>query len=241
MKAAIVDVENGELLSERHRIPTPKPATPLAVAKTFRQLVEDLNWKGTVGCCFPTAMKDGKCTNHGNLSPEWVGVQVDELFESQCLNVKVSVANDAELAGVAEMQLGAGKGQMGKVLMLTAGTGIGSGFFYNGALIPNLELGRVYYKDGRIYEQYAADSARKREDLSLKEWAKRFDKFLHHVNTICAPDLFILGGGVSKKFEKYKACFTVSVPIVPAHFKNNAGIVGAAFAAAADKVLIAPK
>jgi polyphosphate glucokinase len=232
MKAAIVDVTTGELVSERHRIPTPQPATPVAVARTFKQLVGELNWIGPVGCCFPTVIKKGKSTSHGNLSPEWLGVQVDELFENHCPDANVFVANDAELAGIAEMRFGAGKGKSGSVVLLTVGTGIGSVLFYDGNLIPNLELGHVYYTDGRIYEKYVADSARKRDGLSLKGWARRFDGFLHHVDTICSPDLFIIGGGISRKFEKYQSHFTVSIPIVPAEFKNNAGIVGAAIYAA---------
>lgn len=233
MKAAIVDVTTGELLSKRHRIPTPQPATPRAVAKAFGQLVQDLNWEGAVGACFPTVIKDGKATTHGNLSPDWTGVQVDRLFESWCPNTTVWVANDAGLAGMAEMQLGVGKGRQGKVLMLTVGTGVGSALFHNGVLVPNTELGRIYNDKGQIYEQYIADSVRKKEDLSLKEWAGRFDLYLHHLDTILSPHLFIIGGGISKKYEKYHSYFTVPVPIVPAHFLNNAGIIGAALYAAA--------
>ncbi len=228
MKAAIVDIRTGELLSDRHRIPTPKPSTPAAVAQTFKQLVEDLNWKGPIGCSFPCVVKRGKCMTHGNLSPEWLDVQVDELFQQQVPGSQVVVSNDADLAGIAEVNLGAGKGHPGKVLMVTIGTGLGTGLFFNGTLVPNLELGRVYYTDGDVFERYAADSARKREELSLKEWAKRFNKFLRHANLICSPDLFIIGGGISKKFEKFESYFNVDVPVVPAKFKNNAGIIGAA-------------
>ena len=181
-----------------------------------------------VGCSFPTVIKEGKSCTFGNLSPEWVGVQVDELFASHCQNVQFTIANDADLAGIAEMELGAGKGHKGMVLMITIGTGLGSGLFYNGQLIPNMELGRIFHTDGKIIELYAADSARKREGLKLKEWALRFDFYLKHLSTTCTPDLFIIGGGLSKKFDKFKEYLTVEVPVTVAHFKNNAGIIGAA-------------
>ncbi|MEM0999767.1 MAG: ROK family protein, partial [Bacteroidota bacterium] len=173
MKAALIDTTTGKLRSERIRIPTPQPATPKAVARTFKQLLAELNWRGKVGCSFPTVIKNGQSTTYGNLSPEWVGVQVDALFERHVPSIQVAVSNDAEMAGLAEMRLGAGKGKTGKVIMLTVGTGIGSGLFYNGVLVPNIELGRVYHTNGEIVERHVADSARKREELSLKEWAQR--------------------------------------------------------------------
>jgi polyphosphate glucokinase len=228
IKAAIVNTKTGELLTERHRIPTPKPATPKAVAKVVKEMVNYFNYKGEVGCCFPTIIVDGQCKHHGNLSEEWVDVKVDKLFKKECDGIKFHVSNDADLAGVAEMNLGAGKGVKGKVFVITIGTGIGSGLFFKGKLIPNVELGRIYHTDGEIIERFAADSARKRENLSLTEWAKRFDVFLNHVKTLHTPKLFILGGGISKKHDDFKEHLTVDVPIKVAKFKNNAGIVGAA-------------
>ena len=142
--------------------------------------------------------------------------------------VKFYVSNDADLAGVAEVNLGAGKGIKGKVFVITLGTGIGSGLFYNGKLIPNVELGHIYHTDGKIIEKFAADSVRKREDLSLKEWAKRVDVFLKHVKILHTPKLYILGGGISKKFDKFKEHLTVDIPVEAAKFENNAGIIGAA-------------
>lgn len=227
IKGAIINTETGELLSERHRIPTPKPAKPKDVAAVVKQIVEHFDWQGPVGCCFPTVVKQGKCLSKSNMHQDWVGVQIDELFSETC-GVPFYVANDADLAGVAEMTLGAGKGQQGKVMMITVGTGLGTGLFYDGVLIPNLELGHVRHTDGNPIEHFAADSARKRDGLKTKQWAVRFDEFLHHVVRVFSPDYFILGGGQSKKYDKFKDILTVNVPIGVARFLNNAGIVGAA-------------
>ncbi len=235
IKAAIVNTKNGELLSERHRIETPKPATPKAVAKAVKEMVSHFDWKGTVGCCFPTIIVDGQCKSNGNLSNDWIGVKVDKLFKKECDGVRFYVRNDADLAGVAEMSLGAGKGVKKKVIVVTIGTGLGSGLFYNGKLIPNVELGRIYHTNGEIIEKFASDAARKREGLSLEEWAKRFDIFLHHIQTIHTPKLFILGGGISKKYDEFKKHLTIETPIEVAKFRNNAGIVGAAIFAASKK------
>lgn len=234
IKAAIVDTKTGELLSERHRIPTPKPATPEAVAKVVKEMVTHFNWTKAVGCSFPTIIVDGQCKHHGNLSEKWVNVKVDKLLKKEC-NLPFYIGNDADLAGLAEVALGAGKKVKGKVFAITLGTGIGSGLFYNGKLIPNVELGRIYHTNGEIIEKWAADSARKREDLSLEEWAKRVNVFLEHVKTLHSPSLYILGGGISKKFDKYKQYLTVDVPIKVAKFKNNAGIIGAAMLASKKK------
>ena len=228
IKAAIVNTITGELLSERHRIDTPKPSKPKAVAKVIKEIVKHFDWKGPVGCCFPTIVVDGQCKHHGNLNKEWLGVKADKLFKKECNGIPFYVSNDADLAGVAEMNLGAGKDKKGKVFVITIGTGIGSALFYKGKLIPNVELGRIYHTDGKIIEKFASDSARKREELTLAEWAKRFNIFLNHIKIIHTPELFILGGGISKKFDNFKEYLTVNVPIKVAKFKNNAGIIGAA-------------
>ncbi|MCI2228119.1 ROK family protein [Polaribacter sp. MSW13] len=228
IKAAIVNTKTGELLSERHRIDTPKPASPKAVAKVIKQMLNYFEWTGPVGCCFPTIIVDGQCKHHGNLSKDWVGVKVDKLFKKECEGTPFYVSNDADLAGVAEINLGAGKNVKGKVFVITLGTGIGSGLFYNGQLIPNVELGHIYHTNGEIIEKFAADSARKREKLSLAEWAKRLDVFLNHVKILHTPSMYILGGGISKKYDQFKEHLTVDVPIEVARFKNNAGIIGAA-------------
>lgn len=235
IKAAIVDTKTGELITERHRIPTPKPATPEAVAKVVKEMVEHFDWKGIIGCCFPTIIVDGQCKHHGNLSKDWLNVKVNNLFKKESGNT-FYVSNDADLAGFAEVSLGAGKNVKGKVLTITLGTGIGSGLFYDGKLIPNVELGRIYHTNGEIIEKWAADSIRKKEDLSLEEWAKRVNVFLEHVATLHSPNLYILGGGISKKYDKFKKHLTVNVPIEVAKFRNNAGIIGAAMYASKQSI-----
>lgn len=231
IKGAIIHTENGELLSERHRIDTPKPATPEAVSEVIKEMVDYFNWEGVVGCTFPTIVVDGQCRHKGNLGEFWVDVQIDALFQSVTGN-QFFVSNDADLAGQAEISLGAGKNQKGKVIVITIGTGIGSGMFYNGVLIPNVELGHILHKNGKIIEKHVADSARKKDGLTLQKWAKRFDGFLHQLKTLHTPSLVILGGGISKKYDKFKAYLTSDIPIEVAHFRNNAGIIGAAMYAA---------
>lgn len=228
IKGAIVNSKTGELLSDRHRIPTPESATPQAIAKIIQELVNYFNWTSAVGCTFPSIVREGKCYSASNISKEWIGTQVDELFSKQCGGIPFFIANDADLAGFAEITLGAGKGKKGTVVMITIGTGIGSGVYLNGELVPNVELGQLFHTDGNPIEHFASDSARKREDLKLNKWAKRLDFFLSHAKLILSPDYFILGGGISKKFDRFKDELTVDVPIEVAHFKNNAGIIGAA-------------
>ena len=227
IKAAIVDTKTGELLTERHRIPTPKPATPDNVKKVVKEMVNHFNWKKDVGCSFPTTIVDGKCIHPGNLSEKWVNTKIDKLFKKECGNT-FYVSNDADLAGVAEVNLGAGKGKKGVTIVITIGTGIGSGLFYNSKLIPNLELGKMLHNNGRIIEFYTADSVRKKEDLTLKQWALRFDELLEYTRIVFSPSLIILGGGISKKFDEFKQYLSTDVKVKVAHFKNNAGIIGAA-------------
>jgi len=227
IKAAIVDTKTGELISERHRIATPKPATPEAISVVVKEMVNYFNWNKAVGCSFPTTLIDGKCIHTGNLSSKWKNIQVDDLFKNIC-NIPFYIRNDADLAGMAEVSWGAGKGKKGVVLVITIGTGIGSGLFYNGKLIPNLEIGKLLHKNGEIIEFYCADSIRKKEELSIQEWALRFDTLLQHAKTIFSPNLIILGGGISKKYDKFKQYLSTDVKIKVAKFKNNAGIIGAA-------------
>ena len=227
IKAAIVDTKSGELISERYRIATPKPATPDAIAKVVQEIVEHFNWKKAIGCSFPTTIIDGKCIHSGNLSPLWKNIQVDDFFKTSC-NIPFYVSNDADLAGIAEVNLGAGKGKKGLVIVVTIGTGIGSGLFYNGKLIPNLEIGKLLHVDGKIIEFFCADSIRKKEELTLQEWALRFDVLLQYIKTIFSPNLVVLGGGISKKYDKFKQHLSTDIKIKVAKFKNNAGIIGAA-------------
>ncbi len=230
IKGALVNVETGKLTSERHRIPTPQPATPENVAKTIKELVTHFNWKGKVGCGFPTPLQHAKCLTGGNLNKDWKGTQVDALFNKETGN-EFFIINDADAAGLAEMNFGAGKNVKGVVIMITIGTGIGSGIFLDGKLLPNSELGHVLYKNGDIFEKYASDAARKRDDLSKKKWGKRLHEYFEHINLLLSPDLFIVGGGASKKLDRLEKQFKLAVPIVPAEAENNAGIIGAALAA----------
>ena len=227
IKGAVVNTKTGELLTERFRIPTPQPATPEAVADVVKEMVKHFNWKKAVGCSFPTTIVNGKCIHSGNLSSSWLDVRVDKLFKKVC-KLPFFVSNDADLAGLAEVSLGAAKKEKGLVIVVTIGTGIGSGLFFNGKLIPNLEVGRMLHTNGEIIEFYTADSARKKENLSLEDWAKRFNALLAYLKIVYTPSLIVLGGGISKKYNTFKQYLTSDVKVKVAQFKNNAGIIGAA-------------
>ena len=227
IKGAIVNTKTGQLLTERFRIATPQPATPEAVAKVVKEMVHHFEWKKAVGCSFPTTIVDGKCIHTGNLSADWLGVKVDKLFKKTC-KLPFYVSNDADLAGLAEVSLGAAKKEKGVVLVITIGTGIGSGLFFNRKLIPNLEVGKMLHTNGEIIELYTADSIRKKENLTLEEWALRFDALLEYLRVIYTPSLIVLGGGISKKYDDFKRHLTTEVPVKVAEFRNNAGIIGAA-------------
>jgi polyphosphate glucokinase len=235
IKAAIVDTKTGELITARHRIATPKPATPDAVASVIKEMVDHFNWKKAVGCSFPTTIVNGKCIHSGNLSEKWLNVKVDKLFKKEC-KLPFYVSNDADLAGVAEVNLGAGKDKKGVTIVITIGTGIGSGLFYNGQLIPNLEIGKMLHSDGKIIEFFTADSVRKKEELSLKQWAFRFDTLLNYTRIVFSPSLIILGGGISKKYDEFKEYLETDVEVKVAEFRNNAGIVGAAMFASKEGI-----
>ena len=228
IKGAIVDTITGELVTDRYRINTPNPAIPEDVALTIKNIVDHFNWKGTAGCGFPTPLAHGKSQSGGNLHESWKGVQVDKLFQKTS-GIEFTVINDADAAAEAEMHFGAGKGKLGLVAVITLGTGIGSGLFFNGNLIPNTELGHVTYKND-AFEKYAADSIRKKEDLSYSKWGKRLNKYFQHIELILSPDLFIIGGGASKKLNKFIEEIKINTPIIPAENKNEAGIIGAAMA-----------
>lgn len=230
IKGAIVNTKTGILTTERHRISTPRPATPKKVAKTIQKMINYFEWKGLVGCGFPTPLQHGKCLTGGNLHEDWKGTQVDTLFKEKTGN-DFFIVNDADAAGLAEINFGAGKGVKGVVIMITLGTGIGSGVFLNGKLLPNTELGHVLHKNGEIFEKYAADSARKREQLSRKKWGDRLHEYFEHIELLLSPDLFIVGGGASKKLSKFEKRINIKTPIVAAEAENEAGIIGAALAA----------
>ncbi len=229
MKGALVNSETGEMLTERYRIPTPKSRKPKEMAEVVKKIVDHFNHKGPVGVGFPTIIRHGVCKSKGNLHKKWVNVNVRELF-STATGLPVTVINDADAAGYATMNYGIGKGKEGLVVMITIGTGLGSGAFFNGELIPNFELGQIPYKKYDKIENWAAASAKEKEGLSYKQWGKRFNVFLKYVDLIISPDYIILGGGTSKQFDEYKDYITIETPVVPAELRNQAGIVGAAAA-----------
>jgi len=229
IKGALVNAETGEMLTERFRIPTPKSRKPDEMAQVVAQIVEHFNYKGPVGCGFPSIVKKGVCLSPGNLHPSWVGVNVDELF-TEVTGQEFTVLNDADAAGYASMNYGAGKGKEGLVIMITIGTGLGSGAFFNGVLIPNFELGQIPYKKYKKIEKWAAASAKESEGLSFKKWGKRFNKFLTLVELIVSPDLIIIGGGTSKNWEEFSHHIDLENHVVKAELMNHAGIIGAAVA-----------
>ncbi|MCF6222507.1 MAG: ROK family protein [Flavobacteriaceae bacterium] len=229
IKGAIVNTNTGELMSKKHRIATPQPATPENIAKTIKEMVDHFNWSGKVGCGFPTPLAHGKCLSGSNLHPSLKNVQIDDLFH-KITGLNFNVINDADAAALAEINFGAGKNKQGLIAVITLGTGIGSGLFYNGQLIPNSELGHLTYKS-EPFENYAADSIRKKEELSYKKWGKRLNKYFNHLELLFSPDLIIIGGGASKKLHKFEDQIKINAPIIPAENKNEAGIIGAAMAA----------
>ncbi|HDR05865.1 MAG TPA: ROK family protein [Candidatus Marinimicrobia bacterium] len=230
IKGFPINAETGEALAERYRIATPNPATPKAVAKKIAELTAHFQWKGPVGCGFPAAVKAGVVRTAANIDKEWIGKDAAALF-SEATGCPFKVLNDADAAGLAELTFGAGKNRQGVVILITVGTGLGTVVFNDGHLLPNTEFGHVEYK-GDIAERYASDAVRKRDELKWKEWAARFDEYLCYLTKLFYPDLFIIGGGISKKMDKFSEYLKVNVPVVPAELKNNAGIVGAALAAA---------
>jgi len=229
MKAAVVDLDTGEFVADRYRIDTPKPATPEAMAVVVRELVDHFEWKGAVGVGFPAVVRKGVVGSAANIDESWIDVDADALF-SEATGLKVHMINDADAAGVAEVRFGAGRGRSGVVMMLTFGTGIGSGLFIDGILVPNTELGHLEI-DGHDAESRAAASARDRHHLSWSDWAERVQTYLRHVERLFSPDLFIVGGGASKQSAKWLPKIRVETEIVPAQMANNAGIVGAAVSA----------
>lgn len=229
IKGGLIDLNSGEMVSERFRLDTPQPATPEAVAATFRELVQHFEWKGLIGVGFPAIVRRGIALSAANIDKSWIGTNVAKLLcdASAC---QVYVLNDADAAGVASMYFGAGKGEDGLVLMLTVGTGIGSAMFIDGQLVPNTELGHLYLsKQAKVVEKSLSKVARRIHDLSWEEWGKGFNEYLLHLQRLFSPDLIIIGGGGSKNFDEYKDQLTVDFPIKPAGYLNKAGAVGAAY------------
>jgi len=232
IKGAPVDTSTGDLLAERYRIKTPKGAKPEPVAETVAKIASYFDWKGPVGIGFPAPIKGGVVMMAANISEQWVGVNADALF-SKATGCPCTTLNDADAAGMAEMELGAGRGQPGTVIVLTLGTGIGTAIFHDGRLLPNTEFGHVEIKCEDA-ELRASDAARKRENLSWKKYAKRLNRYLAAMERLFWPNLFIIGGGISKEHEQFLPLLTVDTPVVPAQQFNEAGIIGAALAARSE-------
>ena len=233
IKGAPVDTQTGELLEERLRIKTPKPATPEAIVRTAVEVVRRSGWDGPVGCGFPAVVKDGVVRTAANIDQAAIGFDMQRGLEAD-LKGPVRVINDGDAAGLAEMRWGAGHECEGVVLMLTLGTGIGTSLFVEGRLVPNTEFGHIELR-GKDAEHRASDSARKRDDLSWKEYAGRLDEYLHKIEDLLWPDLIVIGGGISKKSEKFFPHLTARTKIVRAEMLNEAGIAGAALAGIPEK------
>jgi polyphosphate glucokinase len=232
IKAAPVDVTSGTLTAPRVKVPTPRPALPAAVVDTVKGLVADFSWSGPAGIAFPGVVIGGVTHTAANLDPAWIGLDARPLFGT-ATGLTVSMINDADAAGVAEMKFGAGAGEMGTVLLLTFGTGIGSALFTDGVLVPNTEFGHVEMH-GRDAEHRASEHAREAHDLSWVKWADRVAEYLRHMEALVWPDLIIVGGGISRRADKFLPLLTsMRARIVPAALHNDAGIVGAAMTAAA--------
>jgi polyphosphate glucokinase len=233
IKGAPVNVKTGKLLAERIRIKTPKGAAPAAVADVAAEIARSFAWKGPIGIGFPAPIKGGVAMMAANVSSQWVGTNADELF-TQVTGCDCTLINDADAAGLAEMKFGAGKGQPGTVIMITLGTGIGTAIFHRGNLLPNTEFGHLDM-DGKDAEHRASDAVRQSQGLSWKKYAKRLNEYLTAMEKLFWPDLFIIGGGISKESDKYIPLLQLQTPVVTAQLLNEAGIVGAALAAKTGK------
>ena len=235
VKGAIVDIKTGKFLTERLRVPTPKPYSLEGLLDAIDEIIKTFNWNGVVGCGFPGVVRQQIIETALNLGSPFYGVNLaEEIGRRSACNAWV--INDADAAGIGEIRFGAGKNQNGSVLMLTVGTGIGSALFTNGNLVPNLEFGSIKMKDKKsgkmvLAETLCSDAARKRLDLKWEVWAERFNKYLNYIQSLINPDLIILGGGISSKPEKFFEYLDVKCDLVLASLENRAGIAGAAFEA----------
>ncbi|WP_127474968.1 polyphosphate--glucose phosphotransferase [Microbacterium sulfonylureivorans] len=231
IKAGLVDLEHGRLLSDRIKVATPAGAEPKDVLTAVTEVLQTLGVTGEaipLGVAFPAIVKNGRTLSAANVSDEWIGFEAEKFFEDG-LGRDIHFANDADVAGIAEVRYGAAKGQAGLTILTTLGTGIGSALLYNGVLVPNSELGHVQRANhARDAEAYAAYSAMEREQLSWEQWAERLQWYYSHIEFLFSPDLFVVGGGVSKHSDQFLHLLEINTPIVPAVHRNNAGIIGAA-------------
>lgn len=232
IKAAPVDLSTGHLTTARQRLVTPQPSTPKAVADVVAQVVSHFGWTGPIGVAFPAAVKRGVAMTAANVDKSWISTNIEKAIGA-VTGTQVSAINDADAAGVAELAYGVGRGQEGVVIMTTFGTGIGTALFLHGQLVPNTELGHLEI-DGQDAEKGASEIVRERMGLSWEKWAKRVNVYLKHLEALFWPDLIIIGGGASRKADKFLPLLTVRTPVVAAALQNDAGIVGAAIVATGD-------
>jgi polyphosphate glucokinase len=233
IKGAPVNTKSGKFITERHRIETPSPATPEAVAEVIKAIAEYFKWEGPIGCGFPAVVLNGVVKTAANIDKSWIETDARRLF-TKTTGLPVWVINDADAAGLAAAKFGAGKGIKGSVLMLTIGTGIGSAFFTRGRLLPNTELGHLIL-NGQHAEEYTSDATRKTQNLTWEEWGKRFNEYLLEMERLFWPELIIIGGGMSKKMDKFASQLTLKTKVVPAELLNDAGIIGAAMSVRANR------
>lgn len=229
IKGAPVNVETGELAGERVRIDIPDPSTPENCARVVREIVQHFNYKGALGVTFPAVVRHGVTLTAANVDKSWINSDAETLLR-QVTGLPVIVLNDADAAGIAEVTFGAGKDVKGTVALFTFGTGIGSAFFVDGVLLPNTEFGHMFIR-GKDAEKRASARTKEDRDLTWKQWAKRVNEFFGEIDRLFTPDLIIIGGGISKRFDKYAKYLKSGAKIVPARFFNDAGIIGAAMAA----------
>ena len=230
IKSALVDVSDGSLITDRARVDTPQPATPVSVTEAYAEMVSAYEYFGPVGVGFPSIIRNGIVETANNIDEGWVGQKVVDVL-SAATGLDTVVLNDADAAGLAESRFGAASGVSGLVLVITFGTGIGAGMIVDGRLVPNLELGQIELEGHRPAETYFSAKARRRDDLDWDEWGDRANRYLTHVNGVFSPDLIVLGGGLAKHWEMFSHTLDERLPVVPAEMGNDAGLVGAALAA----------
>ena len=233
VKGGIVDLETGHLIGDRYKLPTPQPATPEAVAKTIAAVVKEFGWTEPLGVTYPGVVTNGVIRTAANVDSSWLGTKATEVIGSALNGQAVTVLNDADAAGLAEVKFGAGKDESGVIVLLTFGTGIGSALIHNGVLLPNTEFGHLEV-GGVEAEHRAASSVKEKHDWSYKRWAPEVTKVLVAIENALWPDLFIAGGGISRKADKWLPLLKCRTPVVAAALQNTAGIVGAAVAAQVD-------
>ena len=226
IKAGMVNTSTGDLIGEVIKIKTPSPSTPQNILKVIQEVVDLFKYKGPVGVGFPAIVHNSVIESAANIDKKWVGVNAKKLFD-KVKGCTFYIANDADMAGMAEMYFGSGKGKKGTIILITIGTGLGSALFRNGVLIPNIEFGHLNYKKSD-FEYYASNTAREKKHMSWVAWGKEFNVFLNHLQFIFSPDLIYLGGGLSKRYDDYKNQIKVKCKVTPATLQNHAGIIGAA-------------